>query len=629
MIRLDIFLPVLRKRKKQAVAEGGEASIHKGEAARGGATSPTLEGEAARGGATSPTWAKVWAWLTSNPEAGRRGLMRRALKRAGDTWLASPWRRVTQAVFFAGFVALFVWVCWPYGGTNYAQHRESKEKIAAEFFLIIDPLVSVSTAIASRSWVWSLTAAAIILVVCLLIPRGFCGYVCPLGTVIDIFDWAVGRKVKRWKLKDQNRGWWVHLKYYILFGCLVAAFFGVLLTGFVAAIPIVTRAFLFLVKPIELGMTRGWYLNTGFNAGHVVSVLLFAGILFLSVFRRRFWCQYVCPTGAIFSLGNLFRVTERKVETSCISCNKCVQICPFDAIKPDFTTRTSDCTLCQTCGGVCPTHSIKFVDRWERFNLKPRHTPAEHLPSRRGFLVGMAAGAGIAATRAWGFDRTSRPVRPPGSLPEEQFLQACIRCGECFQACPNDVLQPMGFEQGFIGLWTPRVVANWAGCESTCNNCGQVCPTGAIRALPIEEKRVARIGLAKVESHCLPLDGRAPCQLCVDECNAAGYHAIEFMRVHPVLDDSGAPVEGSGFSAPVVLADKCVGCGLCQTRCHVINVKAKKLIPSVAILVEAGPGKEDRILSGSYRALREREQQEKAPPPFDDSAYLPDFLKSD
>ena len=185
----------------------------------------------------------------------------------------------------------------------------------------------------------------------------------------------------------------------------------------------------------------------------------------------------------------------------------------------------------------------------------------------------------------------------------------------------------MGFEHGFKALWTPRVVANWAGCESTCNNCGQVCPTGAIRALPIEEKRVARMGLAKVESNCLPLAGREACQLCVDECKAAGYHAIEFMRVHPRLDDSGNPIEGSGFSAPVVLADKCVGCGLCQTRCHVINVKTKKLLSSVAIVVEAGPGKEDRLASGSYRALRERERQTRTPAAGADDSYLPDFLR--
>ncbi len=594
MIRLDVFLPFFRKRKRDE----------------------------------PPAIPVVSRWR-SDPESGRKGLVRRALKKIGETWLSSPWRRVVQALFFLGFVALFVWVCWPYGGTNYAQHRESKEKIAAEFFLIIDPLVGLSTAIAARSWVWSLTAAGVILAVCVFIPRGFCGYVCPLGTVIDLFDWAVGRRFKKTKLEENRRGWWVHLKYYLLAGCLVAGLFGVLLTGFVAAIPVVTRAFLFLVKPLELGTSKGWYLNTGFNAGHVVSILLFLGVLFLGVFKRRFWCQYVCPSGALFSLGNLFRATERKVEASCISCNKCVEICPFDAIKPDYTTRTSDCTLCQSCGGVCPTHSIKFVDRWESKDLKAEETGAEGRPSRRGFLAGALAGSAtaVAVPVAWGMSGKPLPVRPPGSLPEQQFLGACIRCGECFQACPNDVLQPMGFEQGLEGLWTPKVVANWAGCESTCNNCGQVCPTGAIRALPMEEKKVARMGLALVQSSCLPLAGKEACQLCVDECKAAGYHAIEFMRVHPQLDDKGQPIEGSGFSAPAVIADLCVGCGLCQTRCHVINVKEKKLLSSVAIVVEAGPGKEDRMAHGSYLALREAERKEKAPPPAP-ADYLPDFLKN-
>jgi NAD-dependent dihydropyrimidine dehydrogenase PreA subunit len=266
------------------------------------------------------------------------------------------------------------------------------------------------------------------------------------------------------------------------------------------------------------------------------------------------------------------------------------------------------------------------VDRWDRFNLKLSTIGRESLPTRRGFLAGIAAGIGV-TVGVRGASGEPHPVRPPGSLPEEQFLQACIRCGECFQSCPNDVLQPMGFEQGLNGLWTPRVVANWAGCESTCNNCGQVCPTGAIRALPIEEKRVARMGLARVESNCLPLAGQEACQLCVDECNAAGYRAIEFMRVHPTLDASGNPIEGSGFSAPVVLADKCVGCGLCQTRCHVINVKTKKLLSSVAIVVEAGPGKEDRIASGSYLAIRAQEAQARRPASGSNDSYLPDFLR--
>ncbi|WP_419580621.1 4Fe-4S binding protein [Stieleria magnilauensis] len=505
--------------------------------------------------------------------------------------------------------------------SHYADNLARKERIPAETFLIIDPLVSLSTAIASRSWVWSLACAAIILFVCVLIPRGFCGYLCPLGTTIDLFDWAIGRRTKRFRVPDD--GWWVHIKYYLLAGTLVAAGCGVLVSGFISAVPVITRGMLFLFAPLQTGTLRGWHLIPSFHLGHVLSIALFLCVLGLGFLRPRFWCKYVCPSGAVFSLGNLFRVTERKVESSCINCNKCVEICPFDAIKPDFTTRTTDCTMCQSCGGVCPTHAIKFVERWNVVELKVEDEPPTQETSlgRRGFLS-LAAGSTAAAvggltvaaaTKSWGADLSNpnaiRPVRPPGSVPEKEFLEMCIRCGECFKACPNDVLQPEGFQQGLEGLWSPIVVADWAGCESSCNACGQVCPTGAIRALPIEEKRVARMGLAIVnEATCLPAAGREECDLCVQECNAAGYHAIEYTQVGVELNEAGQPIEGTGLAAPLVMADKCVGCGLCQTRCHAINVKEKKLIAESAIIVAAGQDREDRLLTGSYLELRQEEQ---------------------
>ena len=505
---------------------------------------------------------------------------------------------------------------WP---SHYADNLAAKEIIPADFFLIIDPLVSLSTSIASRSWVWSLVCAGVILLACVLIPRGFCGYVCPLGSLIDLFDWAVGRRIKRFRVKGD--GWWVHIKYYLLAGTLVAAAFGVLVSGFVAAIPVITRGMLFVGEPLQSGFARGWHLVPPFNAGHVVSIVLFVTVLGLGLLRSRFWCKYVCPSGAVFSLGNLFRITERKVESSCIQCNKCVVVCPFDAIKPDFTTRVTDCTLCQTCGGVCPSHSIKFVERWNVFDLKEVNVPAtgETALGRRGFLslaagsaAAVAGGAGIAgATKGLGANledpNAVRPVRPPGSVPEQAFLEMCIRCGECFKVCPNNVLQPLGFEQGLEGLWTPAVAADWAGCESSCNACGEICPTGAIRPLPLSEKKEVRMGIAIVnESTCLPFAEREACQLCVDECVAAGYNAIEFTTAGTEVDDAGSPIEGTGFLAPVVLADKCVGCGLCQTRCFGINVEEKQLLDESAIVIEAGVEREDRFDDDGYRMWRER-----------------------
>lgn len=528
---------------------------------------------------------------------------------------------------------------WP---SHYADDLDAKEILPAETFLALDPLVSLSTAVAARTWVWSLWFAGALLAVSLVVPRGFCGYLCPLGTLVDLFDWAVGKRVIHWQVRDN--GWWVHLKYYLLAGVMAASLFGLLVSGFVAAIPVITRAMAFLVKPLQTGLERGWHQTPAFEAGQVVSIGLFLAVLLVGLIKPRFWCKYVCPTGAVFSIANGLRLTERKVKSSCIHCSRCVQVCPFDAIKADYTTRTADCTFCQTCGGVCPTGAIEFRGRFGGGDLKPVDDPptGETPLGRRGFLaggIGLASGVVVGTATAMASKtratRAAGPpiVRPPGSVPEPQFLAMCIRCGECCQACPNDVLQPVGFARGIEAVWTPQVAANWSGCEPSCNNCGQVCPTGAIRAIPLDEKRVARMGLAVVnESTCLPYAGREECRLCVDECAASGYHAIEFVRVGTQMDDAGMPVEGSGMLAPVVSADKCVGCGLCQTRCFAINVKAKGLLTRSAVIVQAGEGKEDRLARGSYLALRRQEDerrqaQQRLDQSGPDEGYLPDFLK--
>ena len=555
---------------------------------------------------------------------------------------------------------------WP---SHYADDLKAKEIVPAPLVLALDPLLSISTALASRSWIWSLTFAGAILAIGLVVPRGFCGYVCPLGTLIDLFDWLLSRRIHR--IQKPADAWWIHLKYYLLLATLTASLFGVLVSGFVAAIPVVTRGLAYLLTPVQTGIERGWHQVPPIGAGQYLSIGLLAGVFGLGLLRPRFWCKYVCPTGATFSIVSCLRGTERKVESSCIGCGKCVEICPFDAIGPDFNTRAMDCTFCQTCGGVCPARSIKFVPRWDRKNLKAEEIASDVARSsgenaggeksgdvvidvtkdaatvrRRSFLaatVGLVAGsvggvgaaALISATGPGPDDPNGfAPVRPPGSVPEREFLQMCIRCGECFQACPNDVLQPLGFQQGLTGLWTPHVVADWSGCEVSCNNCGQVCPTGAIRAISLDEKRAARMALAVVDERvCLPYAGREECQLCLDECVAAGYDAIEFIRTGTRADELGNPIEGTGFLAPLVLPQKCVGCGLCQTRCRAINVAGKGLIQESAVRMEAGPGNEDRLQHGSYIELREEEQrkrQQEQKQLFDqgddEESYLPDFL---
>ncbi len=133
------------------------------------------------------------------------------------------------------------------------------------------------------------------------------------------------------------------------------------------------------------------------------------------------------------------------------------------------------------------------------------------------------------------------------------------------------------------------------------------------------------MGLAWInESTCLPFHGEA-CQLCVDECTAAGYDALEFITVGTEVDSLGLPIEGTGTLAPLLVPDKCVGCGLCQTRCYGINVTSKGLLEESAIIIKAGNDHEDRMMSGSYIERRKAEADQNTETGSSGS-YLPEFL---
>ena len=534
-------------------------------------------------------------FLPSSVRQRLPGPLAALLRLLGPSWQAAPVRRVVQALCLAGFLVLLLFVCRLAGSAWPARDLASRELLEAELFLRLDPLVGIVAGVAARTLLPALLPAAAVLVVCLVFPRGFCGYVCPLGTIIDLFDWLVGRHFARLHLS--RRGWLVRLRYYVLGGIVLSALLGVSVGGALAAIPIVTRAVAYVAGPVQVD-SAGGRAGPGLSGGHYLALGLFAAVLCLGLLGRRFWCRCLCPTGAVFSLASAARLTERKVGSNCIRCGRCVEACPFDAINPDFTTRWADCTFCEVCGGVCPVGAISFTGRWNRpEGERIGAVSGGAVLSRREVLAGgvaaVAAAAGVGGVARAVSSASKRPLRPPGSCPEGLFLRLCVRCGECINACPTGLLEPMGPEAGLSRLWTPEAATEFSGCMPQCNVCGQVCPTGAIRPLSLAEKRATRMGLAVVDKKaCLPWAGRQDCRLCVEACEAAGYGAIEYRLVHPELDERGLPVEGSGFLAPAVLAEKCVGCGLCQSRCRAINVEQRHLLPRAAIRVSplAGHG---------------------------------------
>jgi len=525
--------------------------------------------------------------------SGRRKILNTALRKLGPSWQAAPIRRTLQTICLVLYLDLFFRVSWPYAVPFSGQVLPAKEWLPVELFLWIDPLVGLSTAMAAQWWNVALIGMAAILLIGLVFPRGFCGYVCPLGTLIDLFDFVVGKRTLWLKTKPVGR--WANARFFLLATVLAAALGGVLLSGFVAAIPVLTRGLLFSAGNVQLGLAKNWGMVPPLTAAMWLSLALFAGVFFLSLFAPRFWCRYVCPSGALLSLPSFFRRFKRQVDSRCIECGRCVENCPFDAIQPDFGTRTVNCSFCQTCGGICPAQAIQFVPVAATAPGSKSDVTLGQPLTRRAMLGSVAAGAAAAVTTRLASASQQRPIRPPGSVPEERFLDLCIRCEQCMKVCPGPVLQAAGLVHGFEALWAPVAVFPHAGCHPDCNFCTQVCPTGAIQPLSLADKRRFVIGLAVVDTGtCLPHHGERDCQLCFDECNAAGYRAIEMRPIQlatgPVPEGTFSPeeIEQMGrILAPFVKPDACVGCGLCEYRCHSAWVGQQKLLRQSAVVVKA------------------------------------------
>jgi ferredoxin len=173
--------------------------------------------------------------------------------------------------------------------------------------------------------------------------------------------------------------------------------------------------------------------------------------------------------------------------------------------------------------------------------------------SRRQMIGGLAAGAaGAALTPAMALTGQSQVIRPPGALPEDEFVRTCIVCQECVRVCPTGGLRPTLLEAGLAGIGTPQLLPRQGGCSlnpSCPNLCAQVCPVGAIRPTAPED---LKIGLAHVDrAMCLAWDQEVKCLVCVEACLV---NAAQFYNGRVTVD-------------PL----RCTGCGRCESGCPVVG----------------------------------------------------------
>ncbi|MGY3829743.1 ferredoxin-type protein NapG [Citrobacter freundii] len=181
-------------------------------------------------------------------------------------------------------------------------------------------------------------------------------------------------------------------------------------------------------------------------------------------------------------------------------------------------------------------------------------------------VVGVALGLQQQTARATGVR-----LRPPGALSEEAFASACVRCGQCVQACPYDTLKLATLASG-LAAGTPYFIARDIPCEM-CEDipCAKVCPSGALDR-EIESIDDSRMGLAVLLDHenCLNYQGLR-CDVCYRECPKID-EAITLE-----LDRNMRTGKHARF-IPTVHSDVCTGCGKCEKVC-VLEQPAIKVLP--------------------------------------------------
>lgn len=243
-----------------------------------------------------------------------------------------------------------------------------------------------------------------------------------------------------------------------------------------------------------------------------VTAVAFLSILLISLIVPNIWCHRICPLGG---LQEAIMKTSQRIKQRIASKNKGEQ-----------------------------------------------SSSREPIVSRRTILAILpVAVTGIVAKRI-GEHASADVIRPPTA--QKNFNAVCARCGNCMRACPDQLIVPDLGESGIDGLFTPvlqfrsRNENQESFCFQDCVACTHVCPTGALHPITKEiKKKSYPLGLARIDRQkCVAWHDHEYCVVCDEYCP---FKAIIVQKDHGVM-------------CPSVDANKCRGCGACESQCPALPI---------------------------------------------------------
>ena len=380
---------------------------------------------------------------------------------------------------------------------------------------------------------FSLIALVLLLIIAgitFLCGRIYCSLICPFGILQEITGRVKAGFIKNKNTKQVN----FPLKYFVS-----AILWGIFLGGSAIA-----------VRYLDPYTVFGSACSIS-AAGLIVLAVVIATV----IVKNRIFCTNLCPVGTV--LGLISKISLAKIyitKDSCVSCGQCERNCPSGCINSkEKTVDNETCIKCLKCLDVCPKGGIKY-------GFAPKKEVKFNIERRRLLIAGTAFALFSAMIKA-GIelkDKVTEKLKdvilPSGAENKERFFNKCLNCNLCVENCPAKIIQKADREYGAVHIDYTK-----SACKFDCRKCSEVCPSGAIKKLSLEEKQKTRIGMAMINE-----DKCSQCGLCVQAC-----------PVHAIIKENGKP--------PVLNALKCIGCGACKQACRtgaieIFPIKEQKLL---------------------------------------------------
>lgn len=201
------------------------------------------------------------------------------------------------------------------------------------------------------SWNAFLQTFVILFIITILAGRWFCGFACAFGSLGDAV-YGISARVQR-KLKKRlpripekvcvylQKIKYIHLLF-LLFACMLG------LTNIMDG------------NSPWVAFSRMRMLDFDIR-GYWIGFLYLLWIIIGMIFEERFFCQFLCPLGAVFSLSPILPAALlKREEKNCISnCNACKKQCPVHHKAEGASLESNECIRCGRCIGICPKSNIK------------------------------------------------------------------------------------------------------------------------------------------------------------------------------------------------------------------------------------------------------------------------------